>query len=66
MEHVAPVPHAEDDEKVDEKRDVSVSVTPHDRDDDIDPVRLSAAFKFATWSSVVLVSAIPAAYPPTR
>jgi hypothetical protein len=61
VEHVIPAPHVEDDEKVDEKRDVSVSVAPHDRDDDIDPVRLSAAFKFATWSSVALVSTIPAA-----
>jgi len=37
---------------------VSVSVAPHDRDDDIDPVRLNAAFKFATWASVALVSAV--------
>jgi len=54
LEHVIPPPHAEEDEKSDEKRDVSVLVTPHDRDDDIDPVRLNAAFKFATWSSVAL------------
>ena len=46
---------------IDEKRESAsteiMSVNLAEEDSDLDPVKLKQAFKFAAWSSVILVSA---------